>query len=359
MRNTVLEVSRKAFLNNYKTVLEHVGKNVLVMPVIKANCYGTYLNKDNILMNNFSIVAVSLVDEALQLRCDGYKNDIFVLNQPYINEIETIIDNNIIIGVSSSDFLEEIVSLNRNIRIHIEVETGMGRTGVSLNDLEYFLNKLSNTNIIVEGVYTHFASADIDHEFTIRQINLFNDAVFIVKKYFPNIKYIHCSASNGILNYDLGACNMVRPGLILYGYPASKSMISKINLEPVAKFKSKISFIKNIKAGDSISYGRSFVASGDMKVATVGCGYADGVKRSLSNKGFVSVKGKRCMIVGKICMDSFMIDVSNLSDVSVGDDVYLFDNCVVTLDEIALICETINYEILATIGERVPRVFVD
>ena len=152
---------------------------------------------------------------------------------------------------------------------------------------------------------------------------------------------------------------MVRPGLILYGYPASKSMISKINLEPVAKFKSKISFIKNIKAGDSISYGRSFVASGDMKVATVGCGYADGVKRSLSNKGFVSVKGKRCMIVGKICMDSFMIDVSNLSNVAVGDDVYLFDNSVVTLDEVALLCETINYEILSTIGERVPRIFVD
>lgn len=359
MRNTILEVSRKAFLNNYDTVRKYVGDNTIIMPVVKANCYGTYLNKDSELMNKFSMVAVAIVDEAIHLREYGYKNDILVLNQPYVEEIDDIIDNDVVIGISSSDFLDHVISLDKSIRVHIELETGMGRTGVLKDNLDSFLDKLKSSNIIVEGVYTHLSSPDIDDEFTYRQISLFEEGLEKVKDVFPNIKYVHYAASNGILNFELGGCNMVRPGLILYGYPSSKTTISKISLEPVARLKSKISFIKNIKAGDSISYGRSFVANKDMKIATVGCGYADGIRRELSNKGYVSVKGKRCRIVGKVCMDSFMIDVSDIEEVSIGDDVYIFDNELVTLDEVALVCNTINYEILATIGERVPRIFID
>ena len=121
---------------------------------------------------------------------------------------------------------------------------------------------------------------------------------------------------------------------------------------------SSISLIKEINVGDSVSYGRSFVANSKMMVATIGCGYADGVKRKLSNKGYVSVNGKRCKILGNVCMDSFMIDVTGV-DAKVGDSVYIFDNQFVTLDEVADICETINYEILSTVSERVPRIFID
>lgn len=359
MRNTVLEVSKKAFLNNYETVKEYVGDNTMIMPVVKANCYGTYLNKDSELMNKFSMVAVAIVDEAICLREYGYKNDILVLNQPYVEEIDDIINNDVVVGISSSIFLDEVISLNKSMRVHIELETGMGRTGVLKEELDAFLEKLKNSNIVVEGVYTHLSSPDIDDEFTNKQISLFEEELKKVKEVFPDIKYIHYAASNGLLNFELGSCNMVRPGLILYGYPSSKTTVSKINLEPVARLKSKISFIKNVKAGDSISYGRSFVANTDMRIATVGCGYADGIRRNLSNKGYVSVKGSRCKIIGKVCMDSFMIDVSRVSEVAIGDDVYIFDNKVVTLDEVALLCDTINYEILATIGERVPRVFID
>lgn len=359
MRNTVLEVSRDAFLKNYESIKKYIGNKAKIMPVVKANCYGTYLNKDSELMNKFEIVAVAIVDEAVKLREYGYKNDIFVLNQPYIDEIDTIINNNIIIGLSSLEFLREVISLNKRPRVHLELETGMNRTGIISDYLDEFLNVLKDSSIDVEGVYTHFSSADIDDYFTYKQVELFNDGVKKIKEFYPNIKCIHSSASNGLLNFDLGITNMVRPGIILYGYPSSKTCISKIDLYPVCKFRSKISFIKEINIGDGVSYGRSFVASNNIKVATVGCGYADGVKRELSNKGYVSINGKRCKIIGRVCMDSFMVDVSDLDDVKIGDDVYIFDNELVTLEEVAIDSDTINYEILSTIGERVPRVYVD
>lgn len=360
MGNVVLEVSRKAFVRNIKNVEEYSSNKVSVVPVIKANAYGTYLNKDISLMNNFNMVAVAVVKEAVELRNNGYNKDILVLNQPYVDDIDDILDNDIIVGVCSDEFLEKIDRYNRAVRVHIELETGMGRTGVLKDDLTSFLDVVSTcSNVIVEGVYTHLSSADIDDNFTNRQITIFNDGVLQVKGYFPDLKYIHMSASNGILNFDLGVCNLVRPGLILYGYPSNKSCLNKIRLEPVAKLKSKISYIKNVKVGDSIGYGRSYVCDKDILVATVGCGYADGVRRELSNKGFVVVKGKRCKILGNICMDSFMVDVTHIDNVSIGEDVYIFDNKRVTVDEIALICGTINYEILTGIGERVERLFID
>ena len=357
MRRTCLEVSREAFKNNVLEVKKLIG-DALIMPVVKANAYGTYLNKDIELMNEFSMVAVAIVDEAIQLRKMGYKNDIFVLNQPYVEEIEDIIKYDIVVGVSSTAFLDKINEFNSKVRIHIELETGMGRTGILSSLLDEFINCVKNSNVYVEGVYTHLSSADIDDLFTKKQISLFNQNVEKLTKEFSSIKYIHCAASNGILKCDLGICNMVRPGLILYGYPSCKSAIDKINLKPVLKFRSSISFIKEIDVGDSVGYGRSFVADRKMMVATIGCGYADGVSRKLSNKGYVSVNGKRCKILGNVCMDSFMIDVNDVT-CKVGDYVYLFDNSVVTLNEVSDICETINYEVISTISDRVPRNFID
>ena len=356
LASAFLEVSKKAFLNNFNAVKKLVN-NKMIMPVIKANAYGTYLNKDIDLMNNFNIVAVAMVSEAVELRNFGYEKDIFVLNQPSIDDIDDIISNNIIIGVSCLEFLDKLNDTSNKIRVHIEIETGMGRTGVSIDNLNNFIGRLKNkSNILVEGVYTHLSSADINYQFTNKQIFLFRNCVEMIKDNFSTIKYIHCAASNGILNFNIDFCNLVRPGLILYGYPSNKMLLERIKLDPVVKFGGFISFVKDVKEGESIGYGRSFVASDDMVVATVNFGYADGVRRSLSNKGFVSVNGNRCKIIGNICMDSFMVDVSNVK-VNVGDIVYLFDNFLVTLDEVANVCNTINYEILSTVGERVKRFF--
>jgi alanine racemase len=151
---------------------------------------------------------------------------------------------------------------------------------------------------------------------------------------------------------------MVRAGIIMYGYPASDNTFDKIDLKPVATLKSKISFIKEVPEGMSISYGRRFITDKKMKIATIGIGYADGIRRSLSNRGYVIINGCKCKIVGSVCMDSFLIDVTELDSVSVGDLVYIWDNELITLEEVAKWYDTINYEVISTISDRVPRIFV-
>ena len=151
---------------------------------------------------------------------------------------------------------------------------------------------------------------------------------------------------------------MVRPGIILYGYDSCDGAVQKLDLKPICKLKSKITFLKEVEANTSIGYSRSFVTTRRTKVATIPVGYADGLKRTLSNKGEVLIKGKKVPIIGSVCMDSFMADVTDLEDVTSGDEVYIWDNENITVEEIAKMCGTINYEIICTISNRVPRVFI-
>mgnify|MGYP004502318777 FL=1 len=357
-RQSYLEINKDAFLNNVKAIQDYVG-NKKLMPVIKGNAYGTYINKKLELIKDFDIVAVAIVQEAIELRKLGYKNEIFVLNQPYVEDIPNIIKYNVTIGVASLEFVKELKKYDSEFKIHLELETGMGRTGIYLQDLENFIKEVKNNKkICVEGVYTHFSSADFDVEFTNKQIEKFEKGVEIVKKSFDNLKYIHCSASNGILNFKVDICNLVRPGIILYGYESSEDTMKKINLFPVAKLKSKISFIKEVEPGTSISYSQKFITNKKMKIATVGIGYLDGIKRCLINKGKVVINGKLANMVGTICMDSFMIDVTDIPEAKVGTEVFIWDNNVRKLEDIANECDTINYEIISTISDRVPRKFV-
>lgn len=357
-RPTVMEVDLNAFKYNLEQIQKYVGSKVKIMPVIKANAYGTYINKVNSIIEKFDIVAVALVDEAVELRKQGYKNEIFVLNQPYKNEIEKIVENNITIGISSDSFLEEIGNLDNKIRVHVEIGTGMGRTGINPRRVKEYIEKIkSYGNIEIEGIYTHLSSADIDDEYTKKQMKYFEDSVNVAKEILGEIKYIHCSASNGILNYPNSYYNLVRPGIILYGYESYDKTMEKINLKPVCKLKSKITLLKEVGENTSIGYSRSYITKRKTKVATIPIGYADGLRRCLSNKGDVVIKGKRVHIIGKVCMDGFMADVTDLENVSVGDDVYIWDNEIITLEEIAKLSDTINYEIMSTISDRVPRVF--
>lgn len=357
-RPTVMEVDLDAFKHNVNQIQNYVGKNVKIMPVIKANAYGTWINKLNNIIDMFDIVAVATVDEAVEIRNNGYSKEIFILNQPYKDEIQKIVNYNITIGISSDSFLEEIGKLQDKIKVHIEIETGMERTGINPDRIIEFIKKVKNyNNIEIEGIYTHLSSADFDDEYTKKQLKIFDDSVKIIKEMVENIKYIHCSASNGILNYPNSYYNLVRPGIILYGYKSYDKMLEKINLKPICKLKSKITFLKEVPANTSIGYGRSFITTRKTKVATVPIGYADGLSRTLSNKGQVVINNKKFPIIGKVCMDSFMVDVTELEDVSVGEDVYIWDNENITLEDIADLCNTINYEIISTISYRVPRVF--
>ena len=353
-RATRLVIDTNKFLNNISKIKKFVGDKE-IMPVIKANGYGTHINKRLDIINTFNIVAVACVDEAIELRNIGYKKEIFLLNQACSDELEDIYKYNITIGLSEVTFIDKITS---PVTIHIELETGMNRTGVKIDELEEFISKIkSNNNIKVEGVYTHLSSADNDNVYTMNQINRFRDGLKIVRNHF-NLKYIHCSASNGLLKYINEFTNLVRPGIIMYGYESFPGSNKIIDVEPIAVLKTKITYLKDLDIGESVSYSRKFISKSNMKVATIPIGYADGFRRDNTNKGKVVINNTICNVIGSVCMDSCMVDVTDLENVSVGDEVYIFDNKNITLEDIANLYNTINYEVLCTISDRVPRDFI-
>ena len=359
MRTTQLEVNISNFNKNIDSIRKYVNNKEL-MPIIKANGYGTHINKNLDIINNFNIVAVAIVDEGIDLRNIGYNKEIFVLNQPYKDEIEDIIKYNITIGISSDSFLDELLKVNDKVKVHLEIETGMNRTGININNLESYIDRIkTNPNIVIEGIYSHLSSADNDKEYTEKQLNTFKEALEIVKRKVDTLKYIHIEASNGLINYNCDFTNLVRPGLVMYGYNTFDNMDDKIKVEPTTKLKTKVTFLKEIDANESVGYSRRFISDSKMKVATIPIGYADGLKRCLSNIGEVVINGKKARIIGSICMDSCMIDVTNIDEVSVGTDVYIWDNNLITPDDIAKECNTISYEIISSISDRVPRVFKD
>lgn len=355
-RPTKMVINIDNFKHNIEVIKSKLNNGANIMPVVKANAYGTYLNTRLDVLNMFDIVAVATVDEGVYIRELGFKKDIFVLNQPYFEEIEKIIKSDLTIGISSDSFAKKLGEYNEKIKVHVEIGTGMGRTGINPSRVEEYINKLPQ-NVIVEGVYTHMSSADNDKEYTEKQLKSFDYAVEQAKK-LVDLKYIHAAASNAIFNFNDSHYNLVRPGMIMYGYDSDEETCKDIDLKPVATLKSKVTFLKTVKAGTSIGYNRSYITDKETKVATIPIGYADGFRRCLSNKGKVLINGKLVSIIGKICMDGFMADVTELDNVNVGDDVFIWDNETITLDELAKQCDTINYEILSTISNRVPREFI-
>lgn len=355
-RPTIMEINLKSLEHNIKEIKKYIGPNTTIMPIIKANAYGTYINYRPDIINQFSIVGVAIVDEAIELRNNGYTKEIFILNQPFITEIDKLIEYNLTVGLSEINFLKEIVKRNKQIKVHIEIDTGMGRTGIPYTKTKEFIKEIKKyPQIEIEGIYTHLSSADCDEEYTKLQLNKFNQAVIDAKSIIGNIKYIHACASNGLLNYSTDICNLVRPGIILYGYNSFDNANKKINIQPICKLKSKITYLKTVEEGTSISYSRNYITTKKTIVATIPIGYADGLPRSLSNKGKVVINNQLAPIIGNICMDSIMVDMTHINNVHTGDDVYIWDNKLITIEDIAKATNTINYEILCTISNRVPR----
>lgn len=358
MRSTIMEVDTQKLKYNIEQIKKYVG-NKEIMPVVKANAYGTYINKRLDILNLFNIIAVAIVDEAIEIRKLGYTKEIFVLNQPAIEDISDILEYNLTIGLSSLEFLNELDNIQSKIKVHIEIETGMNRTGVQIDKLQQYINKLKqNSNIIVEGVYTHLSSADCDVDYTRKQLEKFKQAVEIIKGEYKELKYIHSQASSGFLNYTDDISNLVRTGIVMYGFEPFENVKEKIDIKPICTLKSKITFIKDVQEGEAVSYSKKYVADKKIKIATIPIGYADGIRRELTNKGDVVINNKKAKIVGAVCMDSFMADVTEIENVKVGTEVYIWDNDKINVEEIAKKYNTINYEILTGISYRVPRIFI-
>lgn len=366
MRGSKLYVDLSAIDYNLKSIKSMVGENTDIMPVIKATGYGTgdIGLKDTLLKNNINIVAVALTEEGVNLRKNDFKMPIVILNQPLVEEIPYIVDNSLIPGIAVLEFAKKLneYSKGKNVvtNVHVEIDTGMGRVGVKPKDAIHFIKTLKElSNINVQGIYAHFSSADSSVEYTNMQIENFDNVVKSLEAENIKVKYMHTCNSAGIMAYPQAHYNLVRPGISIYGYFPDESLKGKIPLKPSATLKSKVSFIKEVDEGTSISYNRKFITSRKSIIATVPLGYADGIRRSLTNNGRVHINGKFAPIVGTVCMDSFMIDVTDIPNVKIDDEVIIFDNVNITLEELASNCDTINYEILSGISNRVPRVYIN
>ena len=231
-RPTVMEVNINNFKYNIEQIRKKLNPNTIIMPIMKANAYGTYLNTKLDIVNQFEIIGLATVDEGVELRKLGYQKDIFILNQPAASEIDKIIENNLVIGLSSKEFLEKARMQNKEMRVHLEIETGMGRTGISFEQIQDFIEEIQEArNIKTEGIYTHLSSPDIDNEYTKKQLEIFQKAVEKIMLSIKDIKYIHATASNGIIHYPEAHYNLVRPGMIMYGYESGEGIQEKIKLK--------------------------------------------------------------------------------------------------------------------------------
>lgn len=366
MRDTYLEIDLKQVSENIKKIKEYIKGKAEVAPVLKADAYGEGAKqfKEILEENNIKIISVALTDEAIELRNAGFSQKILILNELLESDLEDIIRYDLTPRISVYEIAVKLNELankaNKIIDIHLEIDTGMGRTGIKPSDAAKYVKELKELkNLNIEGIFTHFASADTNPEYTELQIRLFNDTVKRIEKQGIKFKYIHSSASGGIINYlNKTNGNLIRPGIIVYGYMPSREMQNKIDVKPTATLKSKVVFIKNVEKGTPISYGGRYITQNEAKIATIPIGYADGVRRSLSNKGRVYINGKYAPIIGNVCMDNFMVDVTDIPNIKVGDEVIIWDNKNITIEEIADICDTINYEILCTIGKRVARKYL-
>lgn len=344
--------------------------------VIKANAYG---HGDVQLMKCYQnagvdFFTVSNLNEAIRLREGGCRGDILILGWTAADYAPVLAKENIIQAVLSAEYAAELSdavkkSGSEPVRVHIKLDTGMGRIGLLAADKEKCAAEIAAIcrleGLEVEGAFTHFAVADSlsedDFNYTENQKKLFFDVVDMAKDLGAKLETIHCLNSAGtLLHYD-SRSSLARLGIVLYGLKPAPEVAIPEGILPVMELKSVVSYIKTLHKGESVSYGRTFTADRDMLVATVPAGYADGYSRLLSGENEVLINGRRAKGVGRICMDQMMVDISDIPDVHEGTEVTLFGrdgDDMITPDDLAAIYGTIGYEIICGINQRVPRVYI-
>lgn len=363
IKRSWVEIDLSQIQENYRLYKLNLSPEASVMAVIKANAYG---HGDIEVASSLEKVgvncwAVSNIEEAYKLRKSGIKGDILILGYTPIEAIPLLEKYDITQAVLSEEYANILQEKRSKAKCQIAIDTGMNRIGLDADDSEKCIktiHHLSNT-LNINGIFTHLCVADgnrhEDNEFTKSQIEKFEliaDAVQDLR-----LKNIHCLNSAGGLWNDTKYNSLVRLGIILYGLKPDANNVLPAGIKPAMKWKSALSMVKTVKSGESIGYGRSFTAKTDMRIATVSTGYADGYSRKLSNMGYVFVNEKKAKIVGRICMDQFMIDVTNIPEAKIGMEAQLLsDNY--SADDMAQDIGTIGYEIVCGISSRVTRVYL-
>ncbi|MCD8216333.1 MAG: alanine racemase [Clostridiales bacterium] len=363
------EINLDNLAYNIRNIKNRAG-NKKVLAVVKADAYGhgAVEAAKVCLFNGAEYLAVANCDEGVNLRANNITAPILILGYTFSGNLKTVIKNNIAQTVYSRETADEIsreaLSLNMTCKIHIKIDTGMGRLGFLPNEksIEEIMYISRLPGIFIEGIFTHFAEADsADKNYTLLQAERFAYVCNALEE--RGLKLIrHCANSAAILDMLPGlGCDMVRAGIILYGCYPSEEVSRSVDIKPVMSLKARIAYVKTLTAGSPVSYGRTFTAKRDMRVATVPVGYADGYMRCLSNKARVIVKGAYAPVIGRVCMDQFMIDVSEIPSVEMGDQVILLGEeagLKIDADELARLANTISYEVLCAVSKRVPRLYI-
>lgn len=371
------EIDLNALAHNMKEIRRITSPGAEVVAVVKADAYGHgAIQVSKVLLENgASRLAVSMLDEAIELRNNGIDVPILTLGHTDPRRAHEIIEYNLEQTVFSVEFAEaisaEAAAANKKVAIHIKIDTGMNRVGFlsGENSVEEILRIARMPGISLEGIFSHFAVADTpDDEFTHKQFRAFMETVDKLEQNGLYIPKKHICNSPGILRFPEMHLDMVRAGLIMYGMTPKDcpKPYTDIDLIPAMTLKSSIVHLKTIPSGETISYGRRFTTGRDSVIATIPIGYADGYARRLSNRATALLHGQRVPVVGTICMDMCMLDVTELKNpAAISEEVVLFGtqrynnrNFTLPVDEISDLLDTINYEITCLIGKRVPRVYV-
>lgn len=365
------EIDLSALAHNIASVRSVLPEQTALMAVVKANAYG---HGDAAVCRRLAALgvhwfAVSNLEEALSVRKVCPDAEIFILGYTPPECAPEMAKNNIIQGVISLEYAQELCQYaEMPVRCHIKLDTGMGRIGFQGKDADTYAQQLlplfSMPQLKIEGLYTHFAVADSPEEddmlYTQQQEQRLLDVYDRLGALGHPLPHVHCMNSAASVLRPNPRCTLARIGIVMYGLAPNYPVPVPVDLKPVMTFKSVISQVKTVEAGDCISYGRTYTAPETRRIATVTVGYADGYARLLSGKGRALVHGVSCPIVGRVCMDQMMLDVTEITEPVVsGDEVTLFGDCEITADWLASLYGTIGYEIICGISKRVPRLVVE
>lgn len=367
------EISLDALAHNVRLIQEKLAAHTQYCAVVKADAYGhgeEFICKKLYAMG-IRFYAVSSFEEAIRVRRYCPEGEILILGYTSPECAPLLAEQNIIQAIVSEVHAEELSGYalpHQPVRCHIKLDTGMGRIGLQASQpdcLEKLIRICSLSGLRTEGIFTHFAVADAaDAEniaYTQKQEDLLFFAYEQLKQKGIALQHVHCMNSAAVCYRNQPKSTLARAGIIMYGLMPDASLAVPLDLEPVLSLKTRISHIKTVAAGDCISYGRTYRAKQPRRIAAMTIGYADGYSRALSNKGKVLVNGIRCPVVGRVCMDQTMIDVTDVPSLCVGTVVTLIgkdgQDCI-TADELAGIAGTIGYEVVCNISKRIPRIFM-
>jgi len=369
IRPNYLLIDRSALRSNIQTLLSQTQDPVKYLAVVKANAYGHGILEvaKAALEGGASYIGVAIPEEGKRLREAGIDTPILVFGALLAENAEMVVEYDLCPTVFSCEILETLQRFasqkGKVCPIHIKVDTGMNRIGLkSMDEFIHLLNRSKIcTNIRVEGLFTHFAVSEIeDKSFTRLQAKRFGDYIKQAHAmgFFP---LLHAANSGAALDLPELHYDMIRGGLSMYGYLPGENCGQNVQLKPVLTWKTYVVHVKDIMPGETVSYGRNFTAKRPTRIATLPVGYGDGYKRSLSNKAQVLLHGQRVPVVGTVCMDQLMCDVTDVTNVRCGDEVVLLgsqgEECI-DANEMAAWADTISYEILLSINERVPRIYI-